>query len=175
MEIQQWQYASMPYVHHFCLEGITGKQFITVVHPTCPHLSASPFIICLCLHFNSRYQMSHLYLLLLFIIIFTVRVMRHWNRGGRRSVPGDTQGQAGQSSEMSPWLSCKCPCSFQGSWTRWPLRVLSNTNKSVILLHGSAEAAPQKPLYYKTQSFTREDLEKAQRLHQSCCWQKAKL
>lgn len=54
----------MPYVHHFCLLGIAGKQFITIVHPTCPHLSASPFIICLCLHFNSRYQMSHLYLLL---------------------------------------------------------------------------------------------------------------
>ena len=25
---------------------------------------------------------------------------------------------------MSTWWSCRCPCSLQGSWTRWPLRSL---------------------------------------------------
>ena len=33
----------------------------------------------------------------------------------------------------APWLSCRHPCSLQGSWTRWPLRVPSNSNDSVIL------------------------------------------
>jgi len=37
--------------------------------------------------------------------------------------------------------SCRCPCSVQGSWTRWPLRVPSNSNKSMILLL-SAEWVP---------------------------------
>lgn len=32
-------------------------------------------------------------------------------------------------------------------------------------MHGSAEAAPQKPLYYKTQSFTRKDFKN---MHKDC-------
>ena len=31
------------------------------------------------------------------------------------------------------WCSCRCPWSLQGSWTRWPLRVPSNSNDSMIL------------------------------------------
>jgi len=32
-----------------------------------------------------------------------------------------------------PCSSCRCPCSLQGSWSRWPLRVPSNLNNSMIL------------------------------------------
>jgi len=46
-------------------------------------------------------------------------------------IPGDTQGQAGGA--LSTWWSCRCPCSVQGCWTRWPLGVPSNSNGSVIL------------------------------------------
>ena len=52
-------------------------------------------------------------------------------RGGGCSVPGDIQGQAGQGSEHLIW--CRCPCSLQGNWTRWPLRVPSNSSNSTIL------------------------------------------
>ena len=31
------------------------------------------------------------------------------------------------------WSSCGCPCSLQGSWTRWPLRAPSNSMDSLIL------------------------------------------
>lgn len=35
----------------------------------------------------------------------------------------------------APWLSCRCPSSLQGSWTWWPLTVLSNSKDSVKFLH----------------------------------------
>ena len=48
-------------------------------------------------------------------------------------VPGDFQGQAGWGSEH---LICyKCPCSLQGSWTRWPLKVPSNSKDFMILFY----------------------------------------
>jgi len=52
-------------------------------------------------------------------------------RGGGYSIPGVTQGQAGQGSEqlMELWVSLF----IEGSGTRWPLRVPSNSNHSVIL------------------------------------------
>ena len=31
------------------------------------------------------------------------------------------------------WSSWRCPCLLQGGWTRWPLKVTSNPNHSVIL------------------------------------------
>ena len=31
------------------------------------------------------------------------------------------------------WSSCGYPCSLQGSWTGWPLKVPSNSNDSVVL------------------------------------------
>ena len=31
------------------------------------------------------------------------------------------------------WWSCRCPCSLQGSWIRWPLKVRSNSSDSMIL------------------------------------------
>ena len=33
----------------------------------------------------------------------------------------------------APWCSCRCPCSLQGSWTGWPLRVPSDSNHSMLL------------------------------------------
>ena len=38
------------------------------------------------------------------------------------------------------WATCsswRCPCSLQGGWTRWPLKVPSNPNYSMILFCGS--------------------------------------
>lgn len=39
------------------------------------------------------------------------------------------------SAPLSIWAlsSCECPCSLQGSWSRWLLKVSSNSNNSVIL------------------------------------------
>ena len=31
------------------------------------------------------------------------------------------------------WSICGCPCSLQGSWTRWHLKVPSNSKRSMIL------------------------------------------
>ena len=41
-----------------------------------------------------------------------------------------------RSGWMGLWAilsSCRCPCSLQGSWIRWPLRIPSNSNDSMIL------------------------------------------
>lgn len=37
---------------------------------------------------------------------------------------------------LSTWYSCRCPCPLQGSWTKWPLRVPSSLNYSVVLWNG---------------------------------------
>ena len=50
-------------------------------------------------------------------------------RGGGYPILEDTQGQAGWA--LSTWWSCRCLCSLQGSWTKWPLRVPSNSNDSM--------------------------------------------
>jgi len=52
-------------------------------------------------------------------------------RGGRRLIFGDIPGQAGQGSEhlMELWV----PLVLAGSWTRWSLRVSSNSNSSMTL------------------------------------------
>ena len=34
------------------------------------------------------------------------------------------------------WSSCRGPCSLQGSWTRWLLKIPSNLNESMILWAG---------------------------------------
>ena len=34
---------------------------------------------------------------------------------------------------LSNLICCRCSCSLQGSWTRWPLRVPSISNNSMIL------------------------------------------
>ena len=33
----------------------------------------------------------------------------------------------------STCYSCRCPCSLQGRWTRWPLKVSFDLNNSMIL------------------------------------------
>ena len=33
----------------------------------------------------------------------------------------------------APWSSCRCPCSLQDSWTRWPLEVPSHSDDSMVL------------------------------------------
>jgi len=59
-------------------------------------------------------------------------------RGGGCPFLGDTQGQVGPGPEHL--ISCSCPCSLQRSWTRWPLKVPSNSNHSMIpLLSTKAE------------------------------------
>ena len=36
------------------------------------------------------------------------------HRGGGCPIPGDIEGQS------VTWWSCRCPCSLQGTWTKWP-------------------------------------------------------
>ena len=60
-----------------------------------------------------------------------MRVVKHWNRllrGGRCPIPRNIQGEAGWAN----WSSGRCPCSLQGGWTRWSLKVPSNPNHSMI-------------------------------------------
>ena len=62
-----------------------------------------------------------------------IRVVRHWHR-----LPSDVVDAPSLIYSSSGWtrhrLSCRHPCSLQGSWTRGPLRVPSNSNDSVKLL-----------------------------------------
>ena len=39
----------------------------------------------------------------------------------------------GWTGLWATWSSWRCPCSLQGGWTRWPLKVPSNPNYSMIL------------------------------------------
>ena len=41
--------------------------------------------------------------------------------------------RVGLDQALSTWWSCRCSCSLQGSWTRWPLRVPPNSNDSMNL------------------------------------------
>jgi len=50
-----------------------------------------------------------------------------WNRNCTHNMP---------TSGWATWSSCKCPCLLQGIWTRWPLRVPSNTDNTLILWLG---------------------------------------
>ena len=51
---------------------------------------------------------------------------------------------------LSTWWSCRCPCSMQGSWTRWPLWVPSNSNRSVKVSsnsnHSNIRCCPEESL-----------------------------
>ena len=33
------------------------------------------------------------------------------------------------------WCSCRCLCSLQGNWTKWPVRVSSNLNDTMVLCY----------------------------------------
>lgn len=44
-----------------------------------------------------------------------------------------TKGALNICMRLWTWSSCKCLCSFRRSWTRWSLKVLSNSKNSMIL------------------------------------------
>ena len=66
---------------------------------------------------------------------FTVRVVRHWHRFPRevRDAPSLRSLGSGRTGLWATWCSCRCPCSLQESWTRWPLKAPSNWYDSMVL------------------------------------------
>jgi len=42
--------------------------------------------------------------------------------------------RSGWTGLLAVWPSCRCPCSLQGNWIRWLLKVPSNSNDSMILV-----------------------------------------
>jgi len=67
---------------------------------------------------------------------FLVRVVKPWHRLPREvvEVPSLEPFQARLDGAGSTLIrSCRCPCSLQGDWTRWPLKVPSHPNHLVIL------------------------------------------
>ena len=66
--------------------------------------------------------------------LFTMRVVKHWHRFPREVVdaPSLETFKVSLDGALSN-LSWRCPCSLQEGWTRWPLKVPSNPNCSVIL------------------------------------------
>ena len=65
----------------------------------------------------------------------TIRVVMHWHRLPREEVgaPSLETLKVRLDGALSTRWSCRCPCSLQGSCTRWPSRVSSNSNDSMIL------------------------------------------
>ena len=65
----------------------------------------------------------------------TVRVVRHWHRLPRDVVDALSletfKVRLDQALGNLMWLWC--PCSLQGSWTRWPPGFPSNSKDSMIL------------------------------------------
>jgi len=59
-------------------------------------------------------------------------VVRHWHRL-RREVADARSREVRLDGAVSTRSSCRHPCSLQGSWTRWPFTVPSNSNNSMIL------------------------------------------
>ena len=60
----------------------------------------------------------------------TMRVVKHWHRLPRGVVYAPSL-EAGQG--WATWSSWRCPCSLLGGWTRWPLKVPSKPNYSMIV------------------------------------------
>ena len=62
----------------------------------------------------------------LLLFFFTVRLVRHWHRLLRDvvDVPSLETFKVRLVGAQSTCCSCRCPCSLQGSWTRWPLKGL---------------------------------------------------
>ena len=63
--------------------------------------------------------------------------------------------RSGWTGNWVTWLSCVCPCSQHGSYTRWPIRVPSNSNNSMTpwiapVQEGAQEAAATQPPPQKT-------------------------
>ena len=68
-------------------------------------------------------------------VLYNIWVVRHWHRLLREMVDTLTlkTSKVRMDGALSTWWSCRCPCSLQGSGTRWSLKVFSNRNDSVIL------------------------------------------
>jgi len=68
-----------------------------------------------------------------------MKVVRHWHRLPKEVVdaPSLETLQVRLDGALSTCCSCRCPCSWQGSWTRRPLRVPSNPNDSMIFQIGN--------------------------------------
>ena len=47
--------------------------------------------------------------------------------------------RSGWMGLRATWSRCRCPCSLQGRWTRWPLRDSSNSNEYMILFYEPPE------------------------------------
>jgi len=62
------------------------------------------------------------------------KVVRHCSRLPRDVVMPHLwrhSTRPGWSRCWATWWSCGCPCSLQGSWTRWPLKIPSNSKDSM--------------------------------------------
>ena len=66
---------------------------------------------------------------------FTVRVVRRWHRLPRDVVDALETCKMRLDQALGNPIYLWCPCSLQGSWSRWPLKVPSNSKDSVILWH----------------------------------------
>ena len=66
---------------------------------------------------------------------FTIRVVMDWHWLPREvgNASSLVMFRVRLHGALSTWSSCRCHCSLQGSWTRWPLKVLSNSKDSMIL------------------------------------------
>jgi len=64
--------------------------------------------------------------------MLTIRVAKHWNTLHREEVDAQSLEtfKIWWTGPWATWLSCRGPCSLQGSGTRWPLKVSSNSNDS---------------------------------------------
>ena len=66
---------------------------------------------------------------------FTIRVLKHWHRLPREvvDVPSWKCSRSGWTGLWATWSTWRCSCSLQTGWTRWPSKVPSNPNLSMIL------------------------------------------
>lgn len=62
-----------------------------------------------------------------------MRLVKDWNRLPRKVPHPWKHWRTDWMGLWTAWSNCSCSCTFQGSWTGWPSRVLSISNKSMIL------------------------------------------
>ena len=66
---------------------------------------------------------------------YTVRVVRHWSRLPSDVVdaPSLETFKVRLDQALGNLMELWCPCALQGSWTRWPSEVPSNSKDPMIL------------------------------------------